>query len=718
MRRASPDNWRQCSRPRRAGLLFCALLSATLGVRAAVPDVQQQRLPRQASVATAAIEGIVADTTGRAIVGAGIALVNLGSGVRSEITGDSDGVFRLLELAPGSYQLRASAAGYEPFERAVLQLDAGAVVIVEVTLAALPETVGSRSRLPRDPEMGPPSSPPIEVALAPYGQDRRRPDELPDVAGVPLETLPPASDVFFETPNRWRVAMPDVSRYGRRGEYPYVHSHWWDPFDRNKIKGDTPIFGQQTFFNFTGTSETGVDGRRVPTPSGVSQEPPSSPEFFGRGGQFALSETLRFSFDLFHGDTSFRPVDWRIRVTPAVNVDYLAVHELGIVNADVRQGTTRLDADFGLQEAFVEAKLRDLSPNYDFVSVRAGIQQFNSDFRGFLFVEQQPGVRVFGTLRASRWQYNAAYFYFLEKNTNSGLNTFAPRHQQVVVANFYHQDFLWPGYTAQVSVHYSQDDASTHFDDNDFLVRPAPVGAVRPHTVRAVYLGWTGDGHIHGINVTHAFYQALGSDDLNPIAGRRVTIDAQMAAAEVSVDRDWKRFKASVFYSSGDADPRDGRARGFDTIVDEPEFAGGIFSFWNRESLRLTGSGVALTPGDSLIPDLRPNKEEGQANFVNPGILLINAGGEFKLTPKLKGLVNVNFLRFMDTESLEELLFQAPIRNNIGFDTSVGVEYRPPLSENIVVRGGAAALTPEQGFRDIYSAKTQVSLFADVRLQF
>jgi hypothetical protein len=39
---------------------------------------------------------------------------------------------------------------------------------------------------------------------------------------------------------------------------------------------------------------------------------------------------------------------------------------------------------------------------------------------------------------------------------------------------------------------------------------------------------------------------------------------------------------------------------------------GRIFSLWNRESIRLTGSGVALTPGNSLLPDLRSSKDEGQ----------------------------------------------------------------------------------------------------------
>src|SRR2546425_8550340 len=110
-----------------------------------------------------------------------------------------------------------------------------------------------------------------------------------------------------------------------------------------------------------------------------------------------------------------------------------------------------------------------------------------------------------------------------------------------------------------------------------------------------------------------------------------------MAAAEFSVDRDWTRYRVSLFYSSGDANPRDGRARGFDAILDLPSFGGGIFSFWNREGIRLTGSGVLLTTPGSLLPSLRSSKEEGQANFVNPGIFLVNAGADFDITPKLRG---------------------------------------------------------------------------------
>ena len=237
-------------------------------------------------------------------------------------------------------------------------------------------------------------------------------------------------------------------------------------------------------------------------------------------------------------------------------------------------------------------------------------------------------MRFFGNLDSNRWQYNVAYFNFLEKNTNSGLNSMALRNQQVIIANAYRQDFLFQGYTAQLSVHYNKDDATIHYDDNGFLVRPSPIGAVfssgmiRPHSVHAAYLGWTGDGHIGAREFDARFLSGV----------RQRQFQCHRRASPSPSTRKWPRssFRTTRIGSVSKVPSstlRDPRIRPAAARADSirltifPEFAGGIFSFWNRESIRLTGSGVALNPGDSLLPDLRSNKDEGQANFVNPGIL-------------------------------------------------------------------------------------------------
>jgi len=713
-------------------ILLCAAPAPGSGMNPAIApsalqqSVAQQRLPGQSAPKKAALQGIVRDSNGNPVIGATVVLRNLATDQKFETVSGSQGVFRFIDVAPGDYELKIAATGFQEFTSPALQLHPGDDLVREVTLIAILSIAPPQPQFPQlpagttNPSTGsqPKPSPTVPPNAVQNGN-------LPQTAQQPApEPLPSPDQVFHPEPDRWSIAMPDWDRYGIGGEHPYVKGSKWDPFNRNKLKGDVPIIGKQTFLNLTATSDTFFDGRRLPTPTDVSSARPGSSDFFGKGDQIFLDQTFAFSFDLFHGDTSFRPVDWRIRITPVISLNYLDVQELGVVNVDVTKGTTRLASHLGLQEAFAEVKLHDLGPNYDFVSVRAGIQAFNSDFRGFLFVEEQPGVRFFGNLDSNRWQYNVAYFNFLEKNTNSGLNSMALRNQQVIIANAYRQDFLFQGYTAQLSVHYNKDDASIHYDDNGFLVRPSPIGAVfssgmiRPHSVHAAYLGWTGDGHIGPLNLTHAFYQAFGNDSFNAIAGKAVTINAQMAALELSYDKDWFRIKSSVFYASGSAKPSSSRARGFDSIDDFPEFAGGIFSFWNRESIRLTGSGVALNSGDSLLPDLRSNKDEGQANFVNPGIFLANIGADVDLTPKLRGFANVNYLRFERTESLEQILFQSPIRHSIGVDSSIGVRYRPPLTENISIAAGAASLIPGQGLRDIYTGKVMFSFFTDLRFQF
>jgi hypothetical protein len=689
-------------------------------------SAQRQRIPgRQPRTRLAALLGTVRDQNGRPAVGVTMTAANRATSQTYTAISSSEGIFRLRDLPPGEYEVSGNGVIANP--TIVVKLSPGEIQQVSVSL----ELAGTVVALSPGPGGIPGRSDPMppESTISVYPGLRTPQSLTPATSYGTAEVVPPDSSIFSPEAYRWTVEMPEWKRYNKKGEFPYTHSHWYDPFNRNKLKGDYPIFGQRWFFNFTGTSETATDVRRLPVPSGVSAEQPGEYAFFGRGEQAFAAQTFFFSFDLSRGDTSFRPADFRIRFTPAVDLNFLQTRERGLVNIDVRDGTNRFDTHTGLQEGFVEAKLHDLSPNFDFVSVRAGIQQFNSDFRGFIFSENQPGVRVFGNLHSNRINYNLAYFYFLEKDINSELNTFSARHQQVYIGNVYIQDFLAKGYTTEFSFHYNRDDPTIHFDDNGFLVRPAPIGAVvnqgiQTHGIHAYYLGWASNGHIGRLNVSHAFYQALGHDTFNTIAGRRVDINAQLGALELSVDKDWMRFRTSFLFQSGDGDNRsglsrtDGTARGFDTIVNDTHFAGGVFSFFDNEGIRLTGTGVGLTNPGSLLINMRSNKFEGQANFVNPGLYLFNLGADFNIKPKLRAFVNGNYLRFDRTEPLELVLFQSNIRHSIGTDLGVGIEYRPPLTENIVLTTGVSTLVPGIGFEQIFNNRTLISGVMGLKFQF
>lgn len=689
---------------------------------------QSQRLPGQRPSPSGSVAGTIHDQDGRIVVGA-VVQVQGGQGQLTFASNtNGEGIYRLSNLPLGDYQVTVTRDGFMSASTTLTIRPAE----LQVLGFRLKSTASPSSRSPGLGLPGAPQAAPIPPAgeSGSYAIFRAPEPESRPVQGVP-EVVPSESDNFAIEPYRWTVEMPAWQRYGKSGESPYVTAHWYDPFNRNRLKGDTPIFGQQWFLDFTGTSLTQLDARRLPTPSNISAEEPGSRNFFGRGEQAFVDQSFRLSFDLFRGDTSFEPVSFRVRFTPVIDLNFLQTRERGIVNVNVRAGTNRFDTHTGIQEAFVEAKIHDLSPNFDFVSVRVGIQGFSSDFRGFIFADEEPGIRLFGTLRSNRINYNLVYFYNLEKDTNSGLNTFEARHQQVGVANVYVQDFFAKGYTTEFSFHYNYDQGGIAYDKNGFLVRPAPIGSVvmangipEPHSIRAYYLGWTGNGHIRGLNLSNAFYQVLGTDSFNSIAGRPVHINAQMGALELSKDKDWLRFRTSLFWASGDTESRigpsrgSGTARGFDSILDDTQFAGGPFSFWDREGIRLTGTGVALVTPFSLLPSLRSSKEEGESNFVNPGVRVYNAGIDADLTPKLRGFVNVSYLQFDRTETLSYLLFQSRVHRSVGTDSGIGISYRPPLTENIVLTAGVSSLVPGLGLRNIYNSRVLVSGFGSLRFRF
>lgn len=571
-----------------------------------------------------------------------------------------------------------------------------------------------------EPEEPPDLFPPILPQLPHYGEEA-----LPRSLQLPRkgvrEIMPQRRKLEYETyplseegegllpesepiPNRWFIGFGRWKRYADPStETTYQDGlHLWHPYLQSKLKGDAPIIGQDIFLNLTVEDFAQFEARRLPTPSGVSAAQPNSSEFFGRGEQIFWSNDISIGIDLFKGETAFKPVEWAVRLLGVYNHNYIDVQENNVVNPNPQKGTTREKEFWSLQEAFAEIHIRDLSNNYDFISSRVGIQPFVSDFRGFIFNDTNLGARIFGNYDNNRWQYNIAAFEMLEKDTYSDLNEFNSRNQQVYVANVYRQDLIWKGYTGELSFVGNFDNNSRHYDKNGFITRPAPIGTVADHYLQAYYLGWAGDGHIGWLNISHAFYQVLGEDSLNGIAGRRVDLNAQMAALELSVDKNWIRHKLSFFYASGDDNPTDSHATGFDTVLDRPFFIGGPFSFYSHQGFNLAGTSVNFKQRDSLVIDYRTSKTEGQANFVNPGAFIVGYGLDADVTPKLKSFVNFNYIRTITTEPTELVLFTNRASNDFALDCSAGFEWRPLLTENIIVTAGAGFLIPRWGYKDIY----------------
>jgi hypothetical protein len=540
------------------------------------------------------------------------------------------------------------------------------------------------------------------------------PPEVPGFKGWKTNKVPRGreNDELIPVPDRWRVGLAPDTRHPK--------GNILNPYRQNILKGDYPIIGQSLFLVASATSDSLVEGHRLPTPSGVTSQRFGSEQFFGRGEQLLGNENIILSLEFFKGETDFKPREWEIRITPVFNVNYVQTEENFATNIDPREGSNRLDSHIAFQELFGEYHLHDISKNYDFVSSRFGIQEYDEDFRGFLFLDNNLGAHFFGNLESNRLQYNLVYFEQLEKDTNSGLNTFNLRHQHVLLGNVIRQDTLIPGYDMIFNVAFNDDEATLHYNTNGVITRPAPIGDLSQHSVKAGYAGFGGNGHIGKLNISNQFYQAFGEDSHNPLASRKQDINAQMFALETSYDKDWMTFRASFFYASGDKNPTDKTARGFDTIMDDPNFAGGEFSFWVRNGIEGGNALTSLKNRFSLVPNLRTDKAEGQSNFVNPGVQLYNVGYDAELTPTLTAKLNFNYLRFDQTAPVEALLHQGSIDRELGYDYSLGMVYRPWLNNQVIITGGVSGFTPvhDGGFAKVYTNQTLFAGFLNLIVRY
>jgi hypothetical protein len=615
----------------------------------------------------AAVQGTVIGPEGRPAPNI-VLLITNAEGIDRRAVSDANGAFVFGGIPPGPYRLRIDDAG------------AGSLPFPAVDLVFAP---GERRQF--DVRLQPvPPPPPVRTPVVPGTSDGKAPPPVirPDAKGdkgdkekddpekVPEVTAPGGE--FEAFPNRWKFQFPTYKRYTDDDTMPWIVSGGGlDSYNQNKAKGDFPVMGETIFANLNLQLNATLNPRQVSDGSAS----PTSQTFTNVNAVVGL--------EIFRGDTVFQPKSWAIRGTVVGNMNQVSTGN----------GSNKTH---GVEEAFVEKRLAVLGPSFDFVSLRVGMQNFNSDFRGYLFADNQLGARLFGNAQANRHQYNVAFFSMRERDAASQLHRFTSREQKVFIANYYIQDFGVRGYTGMFNIHSNRDTRTS-----------ARAGAIQTGGLSVTYLGFHGEGKWGKYSVSHALYQAFGKDDDNRVArgGRNVAapvdINARMLALEVSKDADWKRYRLSAYFASGDDRSDATKAKGFDTITDNPNFAGGQFMYWTQQNTKAPGGAAGLLVSEkfSLLPNLR-SKFTDRANFVNPGLMLVNAGVDLRFSLKLKVTTNVSYLKFADAAILRALAGSRPgfEDGTIGIDASFGAKFRPFAHENVFVVAGFSTLMPRGGF--------------------
>lgn len=229
-------------------------------------------------------------------------------------------------------------------------------------------------------------------------------------------------------------------------------------------------------------------------------------------------------------------------------------------------------------------------------------------------------------------------------------------------------------------------------------MRPALLGDLRGRSYDVVYLGYGADGRIGRLNLTASLYAALGRDRNSIFTSRPARIRAGLAAAELSYDQDWMRFRSRAstrrataipMTTSKAASTRSSKTRSSPAPIPATgsarRFRSRAAGARSRSTAATASQFAALVKGRRAVEFQQPRHDPGRR------------GGDFDLSPEMRVSTNFNHLWFQDTATLQVLRSEGSIPTDIGWDLSVAGIWRPKATQNIVGRLSAAVLLPARG---------------------
>ncbi|HYO62982.1 MAG TPA: carboxypeptidase regulatory-like domain-containing protein, partial [Pyrinomonadaceae bacterium] len=204
------------------------------------------------------LRGVVSDPVGAVVVGATVTVADA-AGVERTATTDEEGRYAFSALAPGSYTVRVSAAGFSFFEQAEVEVVAGRTQPLDITLAiAIEEEVVTvtEEAISVEPENN-------AGAVVLRGEDLDALPDDPDDLSEALQALAGPStgasgegEIFVDGFSGGRLPPKESIREVRINRNPFSAEYDRLGYGRIEIftKPGTDAFRGQAFFNFNDES--------------------------------------------------------------------------------------------------------------------------------------------------------------------------------------------------------------------------------------------------------------------------------------------------------------------------------------------------------------------------------------------------------------------------------------------------------------------------------
>ena len=160
-----------------------------------------------------------------------------------------------------------------------------------------------------------------------------------------------STETGLEMTDRWRIAPPPY-------ELDEIRGRLLDPYNKNTSRATTRSAAATPSSSSPASPTPWPSRARCRRRRASARSEPGSIGFFGSDDQNVFAENVALSFDLFQGDTAFKPVKQRIKATLIANFNRLHVAENAIVKPDVRARHGAHDGLLALQELFYERKLQ------------------------------------------------------------------------------------------------------------------------------------------------------------------------------------------------------------------------------------------------------------------------------------------------------------------------------------------------------------------------